>query len=468
VNVAVTFRAKLVATHVALALLVIAAITIAIDRAVGAHFTAQVERRLEKQARGAVPWLTTGRHPERIATRLAPLVEARVTILDGTGGVLADSEYPLSMNPAVPNQLGAPEVAAAVRRGLGRTIRSDEQGRTTLFLALRVAPDRILRLGAPLSDVMSSLAELRRLIFVAAGVACAIALVLGLLAARIGTRPLRAMQRAAHQIARGSYDVAVATTARDDFGRLSRDLAQLAAQLRARETMRRDFVANVSHELRTPVTAIRGYSETLLDPDTDVDDATRREFVVTIQRNAQRIGRLVDDLLRLAELEARPAPPARDAVPLAPIVDRAVATARARTPGGRASVDVRVGADVVALGDAHAIEQIVLNLVDNALRYGGSRVTIEARPAEGRVALGVSDDGPGIAPEHLPRLFERFYRVDPGRSRETGGTGLGLAIARHLAESMDGDLGVESTVGAGTTFTLSLPIGDPRPAPPPP
>ncbi len=230
-------------------------------------------------------------------------------------------------------------------------------------------------------------------------------------------------------------------------------------RLRRLETMRRDFVANVSHELRTPVTAIQGYAETLLG--FVGDPARARGFVEIIHRHSLRIARLVADLLRLAELEARPADARpHEAISIAATVREAVVNVRQGQPGGAAAdIIVDVADDLAATGDAEGLEQVVTNLVGNAVRYGrpGGRVTISGARAGGAVTLSIQDDGPGIAAEHLPRLFERFYRVDAHRSREAGGTGLGLAIVRHLVEAMGGRVRAESTPGQGSTFTVELP-----------
>jgi two-component system phosphate regulon sensor histidine kinase PhoR len=228
-------------------------------------------------------------------------------------------------------------------------------------------------------------------------------------------------------------------------------------QLRRLESVRRDFVANVSHELRTPVATIQGYAETLLRGTADA--ATSREFLEAIHRHARRIGRLVADLLRLAEIEARPSE-ANGRVPVAitDVVSSAAETMHARALEARVTITRDVAPDLVALGDPEGLERILENLLDNAIKYGrpGGRVVIESRRHGARVHLVVADDGPGIAPEHLGRIFERFYRVDAGRSRELGGSGLGLAIVKRLVHSMGGSIVAESEAGRGTRFVIDL------------
>jgi two-component system, OmpR family, phosphate regulon sensor histidine kinase PhoR len=227
--------------------------------------------------------------------------------------------------------------------------------------------------------------------------------------------------------------------------------------VRRLETIRRDFVANVSHELKTPLTAVSGYAETLLDD--GIPSEQRQRFVETIRENATRMQRIVDDLLDLSRIESggwRPNVTTVDVGGMVSDVFTALHSA-ASAKGLSLVANVVPGATHVRV-DPTAFRQIVTNLVENAVRYtreGG--VTLKTRAADGGVWVEVSDTGIGIAPEHLPRIFERFYRVDAGRSRAEGGTGLGLAIVRHLAEAHGGRVEATSTVGRGTTVGVWLP-----------
>jgi len=227
--------------------------------------------------------------------------------------------------------------------------------------------------------------------------------------------------------------------------------------LRRLETIRRDFVANVSHELKTPLTAVSGYAETLLDD--GIAPEQRRRFVETIRDNATRMQRIVDDLLDLSRIESGGWRPAARSIDVEGLVsDVFVAAQPAATAKGLALV-ADLAPDAARINaDPTAFRQIVTNLVENAIRHtpAGS-VTLSTRCADGGTWLEVRDTGIGIAPEQLPRIFERFYRVDAGRSREQGGTGLGLAIVRHLAEAHGGRVEAASTVGKGTTVSVLFP-----------
>lgn len=228
-------------------------------------------------------------------------------------------------------------------------------------------------------------------------------------------------------------------------------------ELRRLETVRRDFVANVSHELRTPLSVIRANAETLLDGALE-EPAPARRFVGAVLRNAERLGSLVADLLDLSRLEAGRYTMQLGAVPVEPVVAEVIEALRASGEAKEMRLQARVAPGLRVWADAQALQQVLNNLVDNALKYGlrGGLVQVEAEQSGGEVQLEVSDDGPGIEPRHRERIFERFYRVDRGRSRELGGTGLGLSIVRHLVRSMGGQVAVVANERRGTTFRVKL------------
>jgi two-component system, OmpR family, phosphate regulon sensor histidine kinase PhoR len=233
------------------------------------------------------------------------------------------------------------------------------------------------------------------------------------------------------------------------------------SELRHLETVRRDFVANVSHELKTPLTAITGYAETLVHE--APPESQTEKFAATILAHAHRMQRLVEDLLDLSRIESggwRPRPVPLDVVTAARDAWAPFAE-RARDSNVEFKVSVAGGVERL-VADPDALRQVLTNLYDNALRHmprgGRVAVTVEAAPGtDGAVTVVVADNGTGIPAEHLPRIFERFYRVDPGRSREQGGTGLGLAIVKHLVEAHGGKVAAESVLSRGTTIRLLFP-----------
>jgi two-component system, OmpR family, phosphate regulon sensor histidine kinase PhoR len=231
-------------------------------------------------------------------------------------------------------------------------------------------------------------------------------------------------------------------------------------EVRRLESLRRDFVANASHELRTPVAAVRSATETLRSGALE-DPVAAIRFVDIIERNAMRLQSLVEDMLELSKLESNEFKVKRERVELGSVVPIVLALFRERAEKKGVRVTAELPPEASAIeGDPRALEHVLSNLVDNAVKYcpPGTRVLVSAsKLGDDRVKLVVSDTGPGIPAEHLPRVFERFYRVDAGRSRELGGTGLGLSIVKHMVEAMRGKVAVESEVGRGSTFTVSLP-----------
>jgi two-component system phosphate regulon sensor histidine kinase PhoR len=237
---------------------------------------------------------------------------------------------------------------------------------------------------------------------------------------------------------------------------------------RAVERMRADFVANVSHELRTPLASLIGFIDTLRGPAAD-DPPAQQRFLGIMAEQAARMNRLIDDLLSLSRIELIEHQAPSGTVALDDLARRLAAGFEPRLEARSVKLDLRLATDLPAVtGDADQLSQVLQNLLDNALKYGreGGTVRLAAAPAEGRpgVVLTVADQGVGIPREHLPRLTERFYRVDSGRSRAAGGTGLGLAIVKHIVNRHRGQLTIESEEGTGTTVTVWLPQATARPA----
>lgn len=231
---------------------------------------------------------------------------------------------------------------------------------------------------------------------------------------------------------------------------------------RAAERMRVDFVANASHELRTPLATIAGYAETLAE-EGDVDAETRRRFGSVIHAEANRMLRIVEDLMSLSRIEADRFLAPREAVDLAEIARLAADHAGPLVDKQGCDIQLAIEEDLPAVaGDFAQLLQTADNLVANAVRYGcgksGARVVIEARRDGERALLVVRDSGEGIAAEHIPRLTERFYRIDAARSRDSGGTGLGLAIVKHIVERHRGTLDIRSAPGRGTSVEVRLPF----------
>ncbi len=231
-------------------------------------------------------------------------------------------------------------------------------------------------------------------------------------------------------------------------------------RLKQLERTREEFVANVSHELRTPLSLIKGYVETLLDGARNNPEVAER-FLKIIERNAQRLDLLIQDLLTISALEAGRVKLNMQTVELRPLVEKVLGDLK--PPADNKSISfVNQLPDLIATADVGRLEQVFANLVDNAIKYGRTQGTVTiggGKTEDGRIEVFVQDDGPGIPPESLDRIFERFYRVDKARSREQGGTGLGLSIVKHIVQNHGGKVWVKSEPGKGATFFFTLPNG---------
>jgi two-component system phosphate regulon sensor histidine kinase PhoR len=230
-------------------------------------------------------------------------------------------------------------------------------------------------------------------------------------------------------------------------------------RIEAAERSRRDFIANVSHELRTPLTSVQGYVETLLEepaPNAEM----QREFLGIIQRSARRMNRLTEDLLALAIVESPDYKLARQPIRAIALVQDALESLGGMVADADMELELAGAPEAAVLADADAMNQVFGNLVENALKYGrsGGRIRVGAQAVAEGVEFFVQDFGPGMASEHLGRIFERFYRVDKARSRESGGTGLGLAIVKHIVLAHGGQVRAASELGAGATFFFTLPL----------
>ena len=230
-------------------------------------------------------------------------------------------------------------------------------------------------------------------------------------------------------------------------------------RLRDLETLRRDFVANVSHELRTPLASIRGFAETLRDGALE-DKENRAEFVEAIVKDAERLSALVEDLLDLSAIESGKRPPAREPVDLLALAREAASSLRLLAERRRVRIEIEgAPAPRAVRADRGQLKQVLGNLLDNGIKFNreGGLVVVSVREAAGAVEVSVRDSGPGVPPEDLPRLFERFYRVDKARTSDVGGTGLGLSIVKHIVEAHGGSVSVDSRLGEGSVFRFTLP-----------
>jgi two-component system phosphate regulon sensor histidine kinase PhoR len=572
-------------------LIVILAAAVTFDVMVGGAWQASLRTEIERNLIQKTQLLAhrvetdrSGHSLSDIAAQEGQSAGARVTIIDLSGKVLADSEA----NPAgMENHATRPEFVAALSGKIGSNERrSATIGIPFLYIAVPISGGAV-RLAYPLSDVEAVSAQVRRRLALASGLAFIFALLVAAVAAHWSARRLERIVDVAARIAEGDLQARIQETSQDEVGRVAaaidvtarrveESFAAVRSSQRQLETLlnsmqdaviavgadglvqwanqpmdrlvpqgtrlhqpvvetvrdpdflatvneaattrevktaratsivpgrafdvtaaplpgggavavlrdltetervektRRDFIANVSHELRTPLTSIQGYAETLLDSTPD-NVAPSREFLEIIRKNSARMSRLTEDLLTLARVESGETRFDMEPVPPAELLHDAEESFRkiARTHGIDLQIqDLQIHDSPTqhlrsVRADREAIHQVFANLIDNALKYGsrsgpsegasGGRIILGARSVPHAVEFFVQDFGAGIASEHLPRLFERFYRVDKARSRESGGTGLGLAIAKHIMLAHGGSIRAESELAHGSTFLFTLP-----------
>lgn len=557
-------------------IVVIAAATVTLDFTIrsaweGSLFQ-QIELSLTQKAQLFANLVQTDKQHtlQQIVSEQARVADARCTIIDKSGRVLADSEADAN---TMENHAQRPEFVAALNGKIGSNSRSSHTiGVPFLYVAVPI-PDGAVRMAYPLSAIQQATRQIRRKLIEASALAFVIAFLIAGLTANSISRRLRNIVSFADRVASGDLSARIAETATDEIAQVATALDKTARKLeegfRAVETSRnqletllnsmqeaviavspdgrvlwanhrmnriapngvrlnaplietsrnpdflhavsealesggirtarvssstvgrtfdatiapmygggavavlyditkieriektrRDFIANVSHELRTPLTSIQGYAETLME--TVPDDAQEREFIEIIRKNAARMSRLTEDLLTLARVESREQ--RFDFRPISPaaLLQDAYESFREIARNAGIEIEVENSATEEASADPDAIHQVFANLIDNAIKYAvtGRRIIIGARPMADnphQIEFFVRDFGPGIPSEHLSRLFERFYRVDKARSRESGGTGLGLAIVKHIVLAHQGTIRAESELNHGSTFLFTLP-----------
>jgi two-component system phosphate regulon sensor histidine kinase PhoR len=412
---------------------------------------------------------------DALADQLGNDIHVRLTVINPEGLVLGDSYESGETLRRMDNHLSRPEVREALATGIGVSTRlSDTVGMRMLNLALPVrAPQAdsrtlgVVRLSLPLTEVEARHWDLRKMLAASLGAAFLFSLALSYAIARGVTRPLADIIAAAQRIARGEFHQKIRVTSTSEVARLAEILNQMAVSLEENiqnlhrlEQVRKDFVANVSHELRTPLTAIRGYVEALQDGGKDQPEQLDR-FLDIIRAHADRLNLIITDLLLLAKIESGQVPLKQEPISLAGVIDRTVSLLRRQLEQKRHTVQVRIPEDLpLIFGDEERLAQVFSNLLDNAIKYTPEHgmITITAEAGDDFIVAHVEDTGIGIPLNDLPRIFERFYRVDKARSRELGGTGLGLSIVKHLVEGHGGTVTVESLPGRGTKFRVMLPM----------
>ena len=378
-------------------------------------------------------------------------------VYDESGEIVLDNSGRQFRPPADGNAVSAALSGKLTRRNV------DLDGTDLRVLAAPLMADDgivgAVEVGLSKEEVQSTLNELLLIIAVAYPLALVVAGVGGVFLAGRALSPIDRLTRVARRIS--AEDLSQRLDMRlpdDEVGRLASTFDEMIARLDEAFRRQRQFTADASHELRTPLTAIKGQTEVALQRDRDAD--TYKEVLRRVNGEVDRMIRLIGSLLTLARADARQIPVSRESVDLGRLVTDAVEQIRPAAVDKAISLNVTSNGDIRLKADQDLILQLMLNLLDNSVKYtprGGS-IDLSCRAEGSHAQVTVVDTGSGIAAEHLPHIFDRFYRVDKARTRAEGGAGLGLSISRWIAEAHGGTLRVESTPGRGSKFTLSLPV----------
>ncbi len=412
---------------------------------------------------------STWREPEsiKLLVNMARDAKTRLSILDDAGSILLESEVE-EITSSERHDM-RPELKDAARQDIGVAKRySDIKASQTLYTAKRIQTAKgplFIRLGVPVRNLQERLSDIFSAVAIGAAFGMLLSLLIALILVRRITDPLSEMTKVAEAISLGNYGARIRKLPRNELGTLGLAINRLAEAVQANisrrekmEQIRREFSSNISHELKTPLTSIRGYVDTLLagalnDPQHNV------RFLRIIESNAERMSNLVNDLLRLATIEANEGLVDLEVIDWRPIVEEAIARHQPKMDSKKIELKLNFDAEHMQVkGSQKAMSHILDNLLANAVLYTppSGHVSIGLRTIDSCVELTVKDDGIGIAKTDQPRIFERFYRVDAARTKNEGGTGLGLAIVKHLVIQIQGSIHVESELGQGATFVVRL------------
>ncbi len=405
---------------------------------------------------------------------IARTLNVRLTLIRRDGTVIYDSKVPRDSLRNLENHGNRPEVGAARRGGTGSDRRMSVSVNEEFFYAARMITaaqagaldSGFVRTALSLNDVNAVDRRVGVIVWGVGLLAGVLTVIVSFQMSRRITRPILSISQTAQAIRDGDLNQRIPVTTHDEIADLARAINEMAeklgtdiAQLRKLERIRSEFLGNVSHELRTPIFSIQGFIETLLDGAVD-DASVNRDFLEKAHRQAARLNALLNDLIEISRIESGDMKMSFRYFDVTEFLESVLEEMREHA--ARKSITLELLADGTAgdrvFGDRERLKQVMINLVDNAVKYtdSGGKIVCRARHENSRVELSVEDTGCGIPQEHLPRIFERFYRVDRDRSREVGGTGLGLAIVKHIVEAHGSAVNVTSAVGKGTSFSFSL------------
>jgi signal transduction histidine kinase len=363
--------------------------------------------------------------------------DERLLLVDAEGHAIADS---------MPEASLPKDLASNLNKGASIVVDEKQVGILIVYSAL----------GELSSSQTDFLRQINTLMLIAGGVAVLGVLIVGSIQARRIVKPVRALAAAAHRVADGDFSQRIPVTRKDELGEMATAFNTMASELEQQHELRHRAMADIAHELRTPLSVLQVQLESIQDNLTEPTP----EVIAGLQDDLTHLSHLVEDLRVLTLADAGELQVEAEPVEMGELTRSVVKRLQTTAQATDVTLDARLpDTSLHALGDAQRLTQVLLNLLTNALQHtpSGGKITASAHAGEGKVHITVQDSGEGIAPEDLPHIFERFYRADRARSRDTGGSGLGLSIAKSLVEAQGGTISVESQAGQGSTFTVSLP-----------
>ena len=420
--------------------------------------------------------IKTGFSPDKMFKNVGPKTGKRMTLIAEDGNVLADSEKDISI---MENHKDRPEIIESQKKGIGTSIRySNTLKKNMLYVAIPFVGSNgeksTIRTSIPLLTLTETMKPVLTKFMIASLFAIMIAAFFSFIISWVISRPIGNIQKVVEDFSDGKFDTKLETSNTYEFAKLSENMNMMAVELNNRidtitmqrnelaklENIRKEFVANVSHELRTPITSIKGYIETLKDGAIE-DKENAITFLEIISRQTDRLNSIIEDLLCLSRIEKDNETEGVDVdvVTMDPILQTAVSICSSAAQKKNIEIKVECDPGLKVQMNARLIEQAVVNLLDNSIKYSESEeaIIVSAKKEKENIVIKVKDFGKGIAKEHHDRIFERFYRIDKARSRNLGGTGLGLAIVKHIAQSHGGTATLESEPGEGTTISIIIP-----------
>lgn len=409
----------------------------------------------------------------------AQTTRMRITLIDSAGLVVFDSNIAEDSLLTIANHADRPEIQQALRQGFASDIRMSHTLSLPMFYAaLQIERQpafrqeaarqvRFIRVAMPMVEISRGLKKLTWKTLGGGGLALLLIALLSLWVSDRLTSPIKSLSTVAESAKKGNLDVHFEHKSQDEIGDLADLLNEMLAKLREDfiklrklEMVRNQFLGNVSHELRTPIFAVQGYLETLLDK--DMKKETRKEFIVKAYQQAGRLNNLLTDLIDISRIESGEMKMNFHDFRLKSWLQKQVDELQGKAREQSVQLTFRAGdsADFLVSGDQERLSQVMVNLIENAIKYNvrDGKVEVGYKNLNAEAQIYISDTGRGIAAEHLPRIFERFYRVDKERSRAVGGTGLGLAIVKHIVEAHGSRVTVSSDVGTGSQFSFTLKI----------